>query len=484
VKLPDAAAKPENMDENRFYCAIGRIEYKLKNDTMIDELLLKALSSCKDSIPKKVIDEVGGRDDWEASLRVEIEKVFSAEKCSYIELITSVSQRISPEILGLSQRSEDKDTEFNEECIHKVGNFIVSVIAEETKIFLMAWESTQRLNWESKSVSFDNMRIESTRPGFGMIALLKPDKLAAHLRDKLQNMFLFKVRDKAMHMILFQVFVTFDKDYDPSSLPSNLLSEFKEFLIHRLSDSIRLIDQELPKLRINATDEFAILGRYGPTHLAIVVECREFDELTLDLKRKANEIGYRWMCMLSDELKSRSPCEILSRSDMGAVVKGVGWKLTLGYTPNKDYKTHVTLGMFPTGEKDCDDDLLLKLYRDVDREINLCFSGEEGSMGLGSLADRLSKLIVEVRNRKLQEMDLKEIEGYKKLYIQVENAKQGRPLSVGRVEIEEWGAFNRSRMQQKFQDCFASGGSTSLNLLRIVFTVINMDRIQNFELVD
>lgn len=252
-------------------------------------------------------------------------------------------------------------------------------------------------------------------------------------------------------------------------------------MAHRLSDDIKSVSQESTELKVNATGEFAILGRHGPTHLAIVVECREFNELISVLRRRANEIGYRWMCMLADELKSRS-CGVLSRSDVGAVVKGAGWKLTLGYTANKDYRTHVTLGMFPTGEKECDD-LLLKLYGDVDREINPCFSGEEGNAELRDLVDRLSELVVEVRNRKLQEIDLKEIEEYKKLSIQVESAKQGKPL-IGRLEVEEWGAFELPRIQQKLQGCFTSGESTSLNLLGIVSTVINMDRVQNFELVD
>jgi hypothetical protein len=311
-----------------------------------------------------------------------------------------------------------------------------------------------------------------------MIALIEPSQIVHRLRDKVTDKLLLRTRDTIMHVTIFQVFIVFDKDYDPNTLPPNLLKVFQEYIDEQLQNQIQEVKQHIGETTVQATKEWLIIGKDMPSHLAIRVHCRQLDDLLFNLKHKANELGQAWMSLLAQELKERQMGGQMGMNPTGATIQGKGWTLIIGYTANVDYKTHVTLGILPTGDPEMDN-LLKMQHQDANRVIAPIFFAEEGDPKQTDIALRYSESMAHVRIDQLKELCEEEVKTYSHLVEQVIRAKQGQEVMITRFVIEEWGRFRLSTfgdLSSLFDE------DSTVRVAGIQSNVINMDRMQNFEL--
>lgn len=330
------------------------------------------------------------------------------------------------------------------------------------------------LDWENaNSLFFDDTDIKETRPGFGAIVLLGKDQLPNHLRDSVANNFLLlKTVDRKMHVTVFQVFLTFQENYDPHTLPSNLLQVFKNHLETKLHDTIENINKELDNITVKTTNEWMILGRDIPSHLAIKVNCEDLDNKVRILKESANKIGNDWIDELSKVLKKRGLGGDTNKHAIGTCVKGRGWTLFIGYTDNKDYKTHVTLGHLKTNNINLNN-LIIKQHENINRIISPIFSSERADLNPTEInPTEISKTLSGdiSRYRKNEVIQIND-EYIKQLY-EAGNEKL-------RFLIEEWGKLLLKKMELP-----GIGSEVDIKVDKIEFSVINMDRSQNFVAVE
>lgn len=106
--------------------------------------------------------------------------------------------------------------------------------------------------------------------------LHEKDQLHHHLRDNVANDFLLLKIVDGKHLQNFQVFLTFWDNYDPHTLPNNILQVFKNHLEPELHDTIE----------------------------SIKVNCEKLDNCARIPKELANEIGNDWIENLSEVLKN------------------------------------------------------------------------------------------------------------------------------------------------------------------------------------
>lgn len=331
------------------------------------------------------------------------------------------------------------------------------------------------------SVSFDGMDVRLTRPGFGFIALIQPDQIVHRMRDNCEDVFLLKTRDEAMHVTVFQVFMRFDdEEYDPASLPNDLLSSFYLHMKEVLKDDLERVNQKIARTHVRVTQNWFLLGNVYPSHLAAEVECKEANEVLWDLKQKANSAGREWMANMREMLKQRGFKGDISESQVGATLSGTGWDLMIGYTANPDYRTHVTLGILSSGDEECDR-LTLRMHEDLERTVDPNFSPDQGSSALEDVARALRDRFASVQPHKLQTLSAATVAAYPRLSVQVENAKAGRPVNMDACAIREWGQLTTKNMEKKLAAALPSQGSRHLKLVAVDGGVINMTRIQNFE---
>lgn len=348
---------------------------------------------------------------------------------------------------------------------------------EDDRYLQLLKASVNRLDWRSVSRSFDNTVIQLTRPGFGTIALIAPNQLIHRLRDQLADKLLLRTRNELMHITIFQVFITFTNDYDSSTLPANLLTVFQDYMNEQLREQIQEIDDHIREKTVQIAKEWLILGKDMPSHLAIRVHCRPLDEFLFPLKRKANELGQAWMSALSRALTEHHIDGKMNISSVGAVVHSKGWNLSIGYTANVDYKTHVTLGILPTGDFEMDQ-LMKMQHHDVHREIIPAFSSEDGDARQMDIALDCSKSVVRVRIDRLKALHEEDITSYPSLTEQVRRAKQGEQVIISRFLLDEWGKLCLSALGD-FRSILDE--DLNLHMAGIRSNIINMDRMQNFE---
>ena len=358
-----------------------------------------------------------------------------------------------------------------------VSNFVDLLMENDSQLFDVLKASVDKLDWHSASRSFDNTTIQLTRPGFGTIALIAPDQLVHRLRDKLADKLLLRTRDELMHMTIFQVFITFTNDYDSSTLPSNLLAVFQEYMDEQLLDQIQEVNKHINETTVQATKEWLILGKDIPSHLAIRVHCRPLEEVLSPLKRKANELSQAWMSVLTKALAQHQIHGRMDITAIGATVHGKGWNLTIGYTANVDYKTHVTLGIFPTGDPKMDH-LVRMQHRDINRAIAPTFSPSDGDPKSADMALDYFKSIARFQIDRLRALRDDDIKSYPSLAEQVWRAKQGQEVTVSRFVMDEWGKLCLSILGD-LNNLFTE--DSILHVTRIKSDIINMDRMQNFE---
>lgn len=331
------------------------------------------------------------------------------------------------------------------------------------------------------SVSFDGMDVRLTRPGFGFIALIEPDQIVHRMRDNCEDVFLLKTRDKAMHVTVFQVFMRFDyEEYDPASLPNDLLSSFCRYMKEVLKDDLDQVNKKIACSHVRVTHNWFLLGSVYPSHLAMEVECKEANEMLWDFKQKANAAGREWMASMRDTLKLRGFKGDISESLVGTTLAGTGWELMIGFTANADYRTHVTLGIISTGDEECDR-LMLRTHDNLGRTVDPNFSPDPGSSEQSDLSRALRDRLSSVQPRKLQKLSAAMVAPYPRLSRQVENAKAGRPVDMDAGAIREWGQLTIKCMEEKLAAAIPTHESRHLKLVGVDGGVINMSRIQNFE---
>jgi len=119
-----------------------------------------------------------------------------------------------------------------------------------------------QLSWGTSSNSFDDMDIKLTKPSFGVIALLQMDDTLQNFRKNCEKFLLMRTRDNCLHMTIFQVFITFHDDYNPFSLPNNLLECLHTFITQAIKADILKINENLETLsRFVVTNNWCILGK-------------------------------------------------------------------------------------------------------------------------------------------------------------------------------------------------------------------------------
>ncbi|GBN51501.1 hypothetical protein AVEN_267650-1 [Araneus ventricosus] len=334
--------------------------------------------------------------------------------------------------------------------------------------------SMSLLMWGSSSRSFDAMDIKLTRPGFGVIALYKMDDVLQNLRKSCEDILLMRTRDDCFHMTIFQVFIMFHNDYNPFSLPNNLLECLHNYIHKAIKVDMAEINKDLETLsRYSVTNNWCLLGREYPSHLVLEVSCKAVCNVLQNFKEKVNHIGHKWMVHLVHELQKRNFNAKIEQSDVGSKLSSNGWDLIIGYTGNPDYKTHVTMGMLPTTDPRLNE-AILKVHENPERNIAVKFSSEEVSGG--SLIKSMKAMVEAYRSQELRNLKDDDIGEFPTLRAQVNHARAGKVVEMSRSLIDEWGKVKIKMLHEKLEK-----KNLFLTFSRIHMGVLNMERVQNFE---
>lgn len=334
------------------------------------------------------------------------------------------------------------------------------------------------------SAWFDETKISHTRPGFGLLAMIPSGQKAHEIRDRYNDQLLIKSRDDVMHVTIFQAFLIPGPDYNPASLPNDLLQKFHQHMTSALADDIAGIQEKLSTTKVHLTGEILLLGRVYPSHLALEVDCKEPQQLLLNLKRKSIVVAKDWMTTAIESIRARGFLAYLGSSDNGTAIMGDGWQLVIGYTENPTYKTHVTLGMFPTGNARCDQ-LLLQLHDHKDREIEAVFGEEQTKDNDWSeIHTECDGLMYQVMLTKLSEIDLDdEVQTkYPELAAQIGNLIAKRPVNVTVPMIDQWGEMllKKKIFSGELAPLKNEDAGYAMAIEKMSGGLINMNRIQNF----
>lgn len=345
---------------------------------------------------------------------------------------------------------------------------------------------------------FDRVDVRHTRPGFGVLAMLKPGQQVHKIRDACASQFLLmKSRDEAMHMTVFQVFMEFDPEtYRHDTLPNNILHTFRDFIYDAVSDDLDKLKADLDKLRLTLTGEWIVIGRVYPSHIALVAECRDLAEAIKKLQVKCTLAAQTFMGALVCQMSRENKKSVMVNEKSGTTLRGDGWSITIGYTERTDYKMHITIGMLPTGDPDVDL-RILQLNANAGREIDPKFRMGRPDRKIEALKKQVDADLIMVQKRKLLELDPQNLTEYSELRSQVELAHADKPVDVHAGVVNEWGRYEmskigdrlRSMLPQKLLD-FAEGDGESAEPdadPRAVYVsefsggIIDTYRIPNFE---
>lgn len=340
--------------------------------------------------------------------------------------------------------------------------------------------SMQLLKWGTKSNSFDGMDIRLTRPGFGVVLLIKPDHVMQNLRKSCENLLLMRTRDCCLHMTVFQVFLMFRRDYEPSSLPNNLLEALHSCMKKAIQQDIMRMNEELETLCVGVTNNWLLLGKDFPSHLVIQVQCKEVCNVLQHFKEKVNSMGYQWMNVLAKELRERNLKGSIEQGEIGSRLSSNGWDLIIGYTSNPDYKTHITMGILPTTDLKVNE-ALLQIHAYPERTIDVAFSSEEGNREKDNMIRSMRVLTESFRMKELQKLDEESIGDYPTLKARVIDAKSSRPLVISKSLIDEWGKMKMKTINEKLAQNQCLDKNACLNVSKIHMSILNMECIQNFE---
>lgn len=341
-------------------------------------------------------------------------------------------------------------------------------------------DSLKKLDWSKQSISFDKMDITKTRPGFGIVAFLDENQITHQITDALNHNLLMKTRKEFEHVTVFQVFLSFENDYDPKSLPVNLLSTLKEYLDKSLFDEfIKKLNKEILEndLSVELTDEFLILGAFYPSHLTVKVNCKRLEDTLQEFKQVANKEGEEWIFKLSEELKRKGFNGKKGKTGVGSFVEGKGWKLQVGYTNNSDYQTHVTLGLLRASKEI--NKLILSLFADFKRDLDSNFSHESYQSKFDSQATEYALKLKEYKQKLTAQLNTKSTNP---------SINETDINQKSKLTIKVFGS-NFSELANYYKEVLGLGENLKsinwdnkmLKVKRIGSNVINMDRIQNFE---
>ncbi|KAF8796704.1 hypothetical protein HNY73_001050 [Argiope bruennichi] len=329
------------------------------------------------------------------------------------------------------------------------------------------------LVWGNISKSFDDTDLRLTRPGFGVIVLLKPDKAIQKL---CKNFLLMKTRDTYLHITVFQVFLTFHRDYDPFSIPNNLLVILHDYINKSTKMDVEKINKSLETLHIDATENWLLFGRDYPSHLVIKVECRQVSNVLQQFKESVNRIGYEWLTEFAKELEKRKFKSNLVQTEIGSKLSSNGWDLYIGYTANPDYKTHVTLGILKTTDEKLNA-AILEIHKNEGRIISANFLPEEGNGDNDNIMKSWGGIVESFRIQELKKLSETTVNEYPTLRVQVKNAKIGATVELSKSLIDEWGDFIMKSLSKQLKH----DKQTQFKVLKIHMSIINMARMQNFE---
>lgn len=339
---------------------------------------------------------------------------------------------------------------------------------------LQILENLGKLSWGTSSHAFDDIDIRLARPCLGVVAQLLLDDELYSLRKGCEDFLLMKTRDDAFHVTIFQVFITCRNDYCPSSLPDNLLESFYAFINNAIGEDVEKINKNIETLSV-VTKDWIVLGRHYPSHLAVKVNCRQVSDVLQTFKEKLNNLGYKWMYYLSEELQNRGFHGQLIRGDIGHKLSSNGWDLTIGYTSNPDYQTHITMGLLPTNDQQLNE-MILKVHDNVGRNIVPKFSSSKGRDDKTCLMKSFNDLQETYKIKELKALQESEIDEFPTLKSQVKNAKEGKAIQNSKNLVDEWGKFHIRRIYDKLEK-----RNVSINFSSIKSSILNVDMIQNFE---
>ncbi|WEL38317.1 biotin ligase [Encephalitozoon hellem] len=343
--------------------------------------------------------------------------------------------------------------------------------------------SVRSLLWGHPSNEFDDTRIELTRPGFGVILQVDPKGWIQKLVDALgEERALTRTREESFHMTMFQVHIMIQKDtYDSSTLPHNIFPVFNDYISKELNKMISSIKDVTGCFRVKSCGEVIVLGRNYPSHLAARVDLETIDDSMEDVKKKLNGLGYEWIKEFARALKEEKGLEgEVASCETGVGVLTDGWRFSIGYTSNRDYKTHISLGMLKSGN--CKyDELSLWASEDPEREIDMDFGEGGGKDDTNSKAEELCRANEEIGGILLRSLQPEDLCDYLELKKQVERARKGeRPEMNSRV-LKEWSAYLVSSRLGDIQENARKTKGEEVRLIRLKYSTINMNRIQNYE---
>merc|ERR1712243_534816 len=365
--------------------------------------------------------------------------------------------------------------------------------------------SLKKLNWDKKSVSFDDTEITSTRPGFGKIITIQPNDIVKHVINKLGNNLVAKTKYDKLHVTVFCVILNFQENYDPSALPSNLLSEFQKYIDESLKDSLTDLESNIEnEIDIKVTNQPKVFGAKFPSHLVLEVKLKEHEKLTA-LKNKANRLGCEWIKAFTDLLKNEKNHKVEngypngeSDKQLPNLVKSLtgGFSVFISYTAEQSYTTHTTIGLF--AESDDYNKMIRRAYSPevTSRIIDPDFSESAGNSDLKKEADELSRVESDITLEYIKRMT--ETGELRKKYPNMnslfsENQKKTPSLVTfkERKELTQFVTELKLKDEKyKLREILDTLEGDSVDekevkefkakVLRIEGGIINMDRIQNF----
>lgn len=223
---------------------------------------------------------------------------------------------------------------------------------KKTELFRKPWNS----------VSFQGRPLAATRPGFGVILTLAPDQCVHELRDVLSHLFSLRTKDEAMHVTLFSVVIeVYDPmNYDPTSLPNDLLVKMKEHVFSSAEKCVRECGIDLDSHRATVhPGSFYVMGTAYPSHLAVAVDFSDVSANLNLLSDYLNDRARSWVRSTLEVALREDDYEIETRMEGADFVldcKSGKWLLRIrgNYTDasagNWFQRKHVTLGVLTTGD--------------------------------------------------------------------------------------------------------------------------------------
>merc|ERR1712080_319086 len=184
--------------------------------------------------------------------------------------------------------------------------FISKLIASEEHENQEIRNSLSKLNWNTKPLSFANSNLVATRPGFCKVLKVEPNEMILKLTEKMGKDLIAVTKHDSFHVTLFAARMRFNKNYDPSQLPNNLLYEFESFLNVYLKKEFEELKESIKKgeVRIKTTDQVKALGSNFASHLTVRAKIEECKSLS-NYKTEVNRIATKWIQEFAKVLKKK-----------------------------------------------------------------------------------------------------------------------------------------------------------------------------------